>query len=37
MIASAVGKLKVLTDEEYKEIATLESEDYRIKLLQQMK
>jgi L-fuculose-phosphate aldolase len=37
MIASAVGKLKVLTDEEYAEIASLESEDYRIKLLQKMK
>jgi L-fuculose-phosphate aldolase len=37
MIASAVGKLKVLTDDEYAEIASLESEDYRIKLLQKMK
>ncbi|GGD97885.1 class II aldolase/adducin family protein [Paenibacillus nasutitermitis] len=37
MSARAVGPLKVLTDEEFKEIASLESEDYRIKLLQQMK
>jgi L-fuculose-phosphate aldolase len=37
MIASAVGKPKILTDEEYAEIASLESEDYRIKLLQKMK
>lgn len=37
MSAKAVGSLKILTDEEFKEIASLESEDYRIKLLQQMK
>lgn len=36
MSARAVGNLKVLTDEEFKEIASLETEDYRIKLLQQM-
>jgi L-fuculose-phosphate aldolase len=37
MIASAVGKPKILTGAEYAEIASLESEDYRIKLLQKMK
>lgn len=37
LIASAVRAPKVLTEEEYKEIASLESEAYRIELLQKMK
>jgi L-fuculose-phosphate aldolase len=37
LIASAIRKPKVLTDEEYAEIASLESEAYRIELLQKMK
>ncbi|MGF7045632.1 L-fuculose-phosphate aldolase [Paenibacillus sp. DS2015] len=35
--ARAVGNPVVLTDQEFADIAALESEDYRIKLLQQMK
>ena len=37
LIANAIRPPKVLTDEEYKEIASLESEAYRIQLLQKMK
>lgn len=37
MVARAAGVPKVLTEAEFQEIASLESEDYRIKLLQQMK
>jgi L-fuculose-phosphate aldolase len=37
LMASAVRKPKVLTVEEYEEIASLESEAYRIQLLQKMK
>jgi L-fuculose-phosphate aldolase len=37
LIAKAVGAPRVLTDEEYKEIQSLESEAYRVQLLQQMK
>ena len=37
LLAKSVGKPKILTDEEYKEIQALESEAYRIKLLQQLK
>lgn len=37
LIAKAVREPKVLTDEEYEEIASLESEAYRIELLQKMK
>jgi L-fuculose-phosphate aldolase len=37
LIANAIRPPKVLTDEEYKEIASLESETYRIQLLQKMK
>jgi len=37
LIAKAVREPKVLTDEEYAEIASLESEAYRIQLLQKMK
>ncbi|MBP1995661.1 class II aldolase/adducin family protein [Paenibacillus eucommiae] len=37
LIAKAVGTPRVLTDEEYKEIQSLESEAYRVQLLQQMK
>lgn len=37
MSARAVGTPKVLTGEEFVEIASLESEEYRIKLLQRMK
>lgn len=37
LIAKAVGTPRVLTDEEYKEIQSLESEAYRVQLLQHMK
>ncbi|KAF4325974.1 hypothetical protein G195_000235 [Phytophthora kernoviae 00238/432] len=37
MIAKAAGEPKVLTAEEYKEIQSLESEAYRVQLLQQLK
>lgn len=37
LIAKSVGNPKVLTEEEYKEIASLESEAYRVELLQKMK
>lgn len=37
LIASALRKPKVLTDAEFEEIASLESEAYRIELLQKMK
>jgi len=37
LIARSIREPKVLTDEEYKEIASLESEAYRIELLQKMK
>jgi len=37
LIASAIRPPKALTDEEYREIASLESEAYRIELLQKMK
>ncbi|MDG0789460.1 class II aldolase/adducin family protein [Cohnella ginsengisoli] len=37
LIASAIKTPKALTDAEYKEIASLESEAYRIELLQKMK
>lgn len=37
LIASAIRKPKALTKEEYEEIASLESEAYRIELLQKMK
>ncbi|MEX1031075.1 MAG: class II aldolase/adducin family protein [Paenibacillaceae bacterium] len=37
LIANAIRPPKVLTDEEYQEIASLESEAYRIQLLQKMK
>jgi L-fuculose-phosphate aldolase len=37
LIAKAVGTPKALTNEEYKEIQSLESEAYRVQLLQQMK
>jgi L-fuculose-phosphate aldolase len=37
LIATAVKKPKVLTKEEFEEIASLESEAYRIELLQKMK
>ena len=37
LIANAIRPPKVLTDEEYEEIASLESEAYRIQLLQKMK
>ncbi|MBN2983856.1 MULTISPECIES: class II aldolase/adducin family protein [Cohnella] len=37
LISSAIREPKALTDEEYKEIASLESEAYRIELLQKMK
>ncbi|CAM4323479.1 class II aldolase/adducin family protein [Paenibacillus tarimensis] len=37
LIASAIREPKVLTKEEYEEIASLESEAYRIELLQKMK
>ncbi|MFC5649202.1 class II aldolase/adducin family protein [Paenibacillus solisilvae] len=37
LIATAIKKPKALTDEEYEEIASLESEAYRIQLLQKMK
>lgn len=37
MSAKVIGTPKALSDEEFAEIASLESEDYRIKLLQQMK
>lgn len=37
MIAKAAGEPKILTDAEYKEIQSLESEAYRVQLLQQLK
>jgi len=37
LIASSIRKPKALTEAEYKEIASLESEAYRIELLQKMK
>lgn len=37
MIAKATGEPKILTDAEYKEIQSLESEAYRVQLLQQLK
>lgn len=37
LAAKAVGEPKVLTDAEYKEIQSLESEAYRVQLLQKMK
>jgi L-fuculose-phosphate aldolase len=37
LIAAGVGRPKALTDEEYREIASLESEAYRIELLRKMK
>jgi L-fuculose-phosphate aldolase len=37
LIASAIRQPKVMTSEEYEEIASLESEAYRIQLLQRMK
>lgn len=37
LIASAIREPKALTQEEYEEIASLESEAYRIQLLQKMK
>ncbi|MDB4868267.1 MAG: class aldolase/adducin family protein [Cohnella sp.] len=37
LIASAIREPKVMTSEEYEEIASLESEAYRIQLLQKMK
>ncbi|WP_276352072.1 class II aldolase/adducin family protein [Cohnella caldifontis] len=37
LIASAIRPPKILTQEEYEEIASLESEAYRIQLLQKMK
>jgi Ribulose-5-phosphate 4-epimerase and related epimerases and aldolases len=37
LIAASVGQPKALTDEEYREIASLESEAYRIELLRKMK
>jgi len=37
LIAKAVREPKVLTTEEYEEIASLESEAYRVQLLQKMK
>lgn len=37
LLARAVGKPKLLTEEEFQEVASLESEAYRIQLLQQMK
>ncbi|MEX2414553.1 MAG: class II aldolase/adducin family protein [Paenibacillaceae bacterium] len=37
LTANAIRPPKVLTDEEYKEITSLESEAYRIQLLQKMK
>jgi L-fuculose-phosphate aldolase len=37
LIASAIREPKVMTSEEYEEIASLESEAYRIQLLQRMK
>lgn len=37
MSAKAVGPVKVLTDEQFAEVASLETEEYRVKLLQQMK
>lgn len=37
LIARSIREPKVLTEEEYKEIASLESEAYRVELLQKMK
>lgn len=37
LIAKAIKTPKVLTDDEYQEIASLESEAYRVQLLQKMK
>lgn len=37
MIAKATGEPKILTDAEYKEIQSLESEAYRVQLMQQLK
>jgi L-fuculose-phosphate aldolase len=37
LIAAGAGQPKALTDEEYREIASLESEAYRIELLRKMK
>ena len=37
LIASGTGRPKALTDEEYREIASLESEAYRIEMLRKMK
>lgn len=37
LAAKAAGTPKVLTDEEYKEIQSLESEAYRVQLLQKLK
>ncbi|MBR2568601.1 MAG: class II aldolase/adducin family protein, partial [Paenibacillus sp.] len=37
IIASSIKEPKILTEEEFQEIANLESEKYRIKLLQEQK